>query len=87
MSHVPDAATRPAHTADLVDVALISWPSDEATRRELAEAGMPRILLIDADDDPPAEWDRLEDYVRLPVSSVDLAARQATVRERWQALR
>lgn len=58
-----------------MDVALIQWPSDEALRRELAGQGLPRLLLVDPDADPPECADILEDWVRLPVSRADWNAR------------
>lgn len=58
-----------------MDVALIQWPSDESLRQELAEAGHPRLLLVDADAPPPVCPDPLEDWVRLPVSRDDRNAR------------
>jgi hypothetical protein len=87
LSHARDAATPAEHAGDSVDVVLIRWPSEEAARRQLAQAGMPRVLLIDDGSEPPPDWDRLEDWVRLPVTPADLAARQATVRERWHEQR
>ena len=59
----------------VMDVALIQWPSDENLRRELAEAGQPRLLLVAADAPPPDCPDPIEDWVRLPVSRADRNAR------------
>jgi DNA-binding response OmpR family regulator len=58
-----------------MDVALIQWPSDEELRSELASQGHPRLLLVEADADPPECNDILEDWVRLPVSRADRNAR------------
>jgi len=58
-----------------MDVALIQWPSDEALRAELARRGQPRLLLVEAESDPPVCDDPLEDWVRLPVSRADRNAR------------
>jgi hypothetical protein len=70
-----------------VDVPLIRWPSEEEVRCRLAEDCLPRILLLDQDTPPPEDWDEIEDWVRAPVSPVDLFARRLTVLERWQELR
>ena len=58
-----------------MDVALIQWPSDESLRQELAEAGHPRLLLVEPDAPPPDCPDPLEDWVRLPVARADRNAR------------
>lgn len=58
-----------------MDVALIQWPSDEDLRRELAEVGHPRLLLVETDAPPPECPDPKEDWVRLPVSRADRNAR------------
>lgn len=65
-----------------MDVALIKWPSDEELRRELAEQGHPRLLLVDPGADPPECTDVLEDWVRLPVSRPDRNARIRTLEKR-----
>lgn len=58
-----------------MDVALIQWPSDEELRQELAGIRHPRLLLVDANAEPPECADVLEDWVRLPVSRADRNAR------------
>lgn len=66
-----------------MDVALIQWPSDEALRSELAERRHPRLLLVEAEADPPVCADTLEDWVRLPVSRADRNARLRALEERY----
>jgi two-component system, OmpR family, response regulator len=65
-----------------MDVALIKWPSDDALRVELAALRHPRLLLVEADADPPDISDALEDWVRLPVSRQDRSARVRALESR-----
>lgn len=69
-----------------VDIALVRWPADEAKRRELAELGKPRLLLVAEDADPPLCVDHLEDWTRLPASDADTRARVRALIERSQSL-
>ncbi len=64
------------------DVALVHWPSDETTRRSLAERGVPRLLLVDQYAEPPVVVDHLEDWVRLPVTPADSQARVRALLQR-----
>ncbi len=59
------------------------WPSDEDTRHGLANAGRPRLLLVDTDTAPPVVHDPLEDWVRVPASELDVRTRVETLR--WRA--
>lgn len=56
-------------------VALVSWPVEADTRAELARDGTPRLLLLAQGALPPGPVDCLEDWVRLPASEEELAAR------------
>jgi DNA-binding response OmpR family regulator len=58
-----------------VDVVLVRWPVEEARRSELAAAGLPRLLLVDADGDVPPPEDCLEDWVRVPADQADVQTR------------
>ena len=49
-----------------VEVALIHWPRDGAERERLAEAMLPRLLLVPDDVEPPV--------VRRPHGGLDPAA-------------
>jgi hypothetical protein len=60
--------------------ALVRWPHEAARRAQLRQLGRPRVLILDPDGDPPLLWDDLEDWVRTPVDSEELAARVARVR-------
>jgi DNA-binding response OmpR family regulator len=64
------------------EVALLWWPHEEARRRQLAARGEPRLLVISPGEQPPAEWDELEDWVREPIDAEELATRSRTLRER-----
>jgi DNA-binding response OmpR family regulator len=58
-----------------VDVVLVRWPAEEPRRAELAAIGIPRLLLVEDDADPPAPEDCLEDWVRVPAPDADVQAR------------
>lgn len=57
------------------DVVLIRWPAEADRREQLRGAGRLRVLLVEADAEPPAGGDPLEDWARLPVSEADVRAR------------
>ncbi|KIZ16627.1 hypothetical protein SNA_16425 [Streptomyces natalensis ATCC 27448] len=44
--------------------------------------GIPRLLVIEGDASPPVPSDPYEDWVRPPISRLDLQARVATLRSR-----
>lgn len=71
-----------ASTASIDDVRLVIWPADDHLRADLAEAGIPRILLVAPDGAPPERWDDLEDWVRLPLEPDELQIRARTLRRR-----
>src|SRR5437763_3254886 len=57
------------------DVAVLHWPEEAPEAARLAAAGLPRLLLVDAGNDPPESDDCQEDWVRLPADDRDVAAR------------
>ncbi len=61
---------------------MVRWPSERDTREDLARAGRARLLLVDTDAAPPLVADPLEDWVREPVSELDLRARVEGLRLR-----
>jgi hypothetical protein len=61
---------------------VIRWPSDQDRRRELADLGVPRLLLVDSNASPPICADALEDWVRLPSDERDIDARMNSLRAR-----
>ena len=58
-----------------MDVALIRWPSNAERRVELAEAGAPRLLLLETGHGPPQSTDCLEDWIRVPAAEEEMKAR------------
>jgi len=56
-------------------VVLVNWPEHADQLTALAQAGLPRLLLVAPDADPPASVDASEDWVRLPADERDIAAR------------
>jgi len=55
-------------------VRLVRWPADAGLRDELAERGVPRLLLVDPGVVPP-RLEAGEDWIRLPADERDVAAR------------
>jgi DNA-binding response OmpR family regulator len=64
------------------DIVVLCWPL-ELTRLAAARADrVPRLLVVEGDDEPPPDWDPLEDWVRLPADARDVAVRVAALRRR-----
>jgi hypothetical protein len=82
---VSDARAASAVLTSVDGVRLLRWPVDDDIRAELAEAGVPRILLIADGAAPPEHWDELEDWVRLPLDPEELEQRARTLRRRARA--
>lgn len=62
-------------------VAVLRWPAEEDRRVRLATQRIPRLLLLAVEQEPPAPLDDLEDWLRVPISAVDLSMRtEALVR-------
>ena len=64
--------------------ALVHWPSEHQRRAQLARAGIPRLLLITPGSDIPTDVDGVEDWLRLPASERDVAARLANLEFRFR---
>lgn len=47
-------------------IVAVRWPAEAAEARRLAALGVPRLLLVHADAEPPAGADGLEVWIRLP---------------------
>jgi hypothetical protein len=60
-----------------VDLELLHWPAEADRRAALAASGTPRLLLLEPGVAPPRSWAEEEDWVRLPASPDELAARAA----------
>lgn len=58
-----------------MQVTLVRWPDEAATREALRQAGQPRVLLLLAGSPPPTPVDDLEDWIRVPAADADLRAR------------
>jgi DNA-binding response OmpR family regulator len=71
---------------DVADVAIVRWPSEEERCLDLRDAGVPRLLLVEAGP-PPVPVDVLEDWIRVPADDVDLAARVEGLSRRATARR
>lgn len=57
------------------ELAVLSWPEDTAEVVRLGRLGVPRLLLVPADADPPPVADPLLDWVRVPADERDVASR------------
>jgi DNA-binding response OmpR family regulator len=56
-------------------VVLVRWPDEVDEVERLRDLSTPRLLLVGADEPPPADGDPLQDWIRLPASDADLHAR------------
>jgi hypothetical protein len=82
---VTDARAASATRTSVDGVRLVRWPADDDLRHQLAEAGLPRLLLVAPAAPPPEDWDELEDWVRLPIDPAELQPRARTLRRRARA--
>jgi hypothetical protein len=57
------------------DAEVLSWPDQEARRRQLADDGVPRLLLLERGTAPPPDLDGHEDWIWVPASERDVFAR------------
>lgn len=64
------------------DVALVRWPDEPERLEALRDAGVPRLLLVEARAPVPTVVDPLEDWVRRPADEAEVQARLATLRAR-----
>jgi hypothetical protein len=63
-------------------VAVVKWPSERPLLEHLVGLGLPRLLLVAEDADPPYVDDLLEDWLRLPADDRDVQARLSSLRRR-----
>jgi DNA-binding response OmpR family regulator len=68
-----------------MDVVLVRWPEETEHLADLRGLGVPRLLLVGPDSEPPDAIDPLEDWVRLPAEDRDVRARVATLEARASA--
>lgn len=58
------------------------WPEEVARREQLADARLPRLLLVDPGEPPPDTDVLLEDWVRMPVDDDEVEARRRALGRR-----
>jgi DNA-binding response OmpR family regulator len=63
-------------------IVSVHWPAEAARRRELAAAGIPRLLLVAPGEGPPLEWDVDEDWIQASATPEERSHREATLRRR-----
>ena len=63
---------------------LVHWPAEHQRRARLAEAGIPRVLVIAAGETVPADIGTDEDWLQSPVSEQDVAAHLEHLRLRLE---
>ena len=56
-------------------VELVAWPRQKLLRSALARAGVPRLLLVGPDEQPPNPLGLGEDWARPPVDETELIAK------------
>lgn len=64
------------------DVVILRWPDDAADLAALRARGVPRLFLVNAEDDPPQDADPATDWIRMPASDRDLFARIRILEQR-----
>ncbi len=71
-----------ANTAEVIagagatkDVVILHWPEQADRIEELERLGIPRLLLVEPDSDPPMSTSCIEDWLRMPVDDASLRAR------------
>lgn len=80
MSVIDDAPRARRYEASFAgSVAILAWPEQREEVARCGRVGQPRLLLVASDAEPPADWDALTDWVRLPVDDRDLCARVAAL--------
>jgi hypothetical protein len=80
MSVIDDAPRARRYEASFAgSVAILAWPEQAEEAAQCARTGQPRLLLVAPDAEPPADWDRCTDWIRLPVDDRDLCARVAAL--------
>ena len=68
-----DAAAEAATEID--GVVVLPWPQNATRAVELARIGVPRVLLVAPDAEPPDTTDPLCEWVRMPADERDLQQR------------
>jgi hypothetical protein len=68
-----------------MNVELVRWPGDPQRLADLRDRGVPRLLLVADDDEPPVPTDCLEDWVTAGASETYLEARRRALQARARA--
>jgi DNA-binding response OmpR family regulator len=68
-----------------MNVELVRWPGDPQRLAELRDRGVPRLLLVTDDAEPPIPVDCLEDWVAAGASESALEARRRALVARARA--
>ena len=61
-------------------VVVVRWPEEIRLLEHFVALGMPRLLVVADDTEPPEVTDTLEDWIRLSADDRDRQARMATLR-------
>lgn len=67
------------------EITLVRLPGDSSKLDDLRRAGDPRLILVEADCDPPISSELLEDWIRVPADERDVIARQEGLRRRLES--
>jgi hypothetical protein len=76
------SAGRAAQPARPPVIVPVRWPEEDARRRELADSGIPRLLLVASGSPPPADWAVDEDWISEAAPPDERAHRERTLRQR-----
>ena len=57
------------------DVVILRWPEQAERIEDLERLGIPRLLLVEPEAEPPPSTSCIEDWLRLPVDDASLRAR------------
>ncbi|GEM_PF-1339258 len=72
---VPPEPLQPDHLPGFDGIELLRWPDQDLARRALERAGIPRILVLSGNGEPPSDLGFDEDWIRAPYRHQDLEAR------------
>lgn len=69
------------------DISIVRLPTDASRLEELRRAGLPRLILLEGDTEPPISVETCEDWIRVPADERDVIARQEGLRRRQQEIK
>src|SRR6478609_5099701 len=61
---------------------VLRWPADHEELQSARRDGVPRLMLVDPGEAPPAGHDVLEDWVRMPATDEDIRWRVEVLEHR-----